>query len=185
MTLSIIKRLRLALLEGLLGRLAVGDIRERPLPVDDPSVVVADRGRLVANPHDVVLLRPVAVLAGEPALFEARFVDLCEHVFSVVGMDPRDPQERLLEPASGLDAEHLLHLRADVGHRGGAAPVVGVDHEGALLHEQAETCFRCRRLRRAELGDDDVRRHSLIHPRTPLEMRRSARTGPAPTVFPV
>lgn len=190
-TLSIISRLVLALLEGFLGRLPVGDIRERPLPVRDPPVVVADGRGLVANPDDVVVLRSIPVLPDESALVEACLVDLCEDVFAVIRMDPRDPQERLLEPASGLDPEHLLDLGADVGHRRGAAPIVGVDDEGTLLHQQAESGLRSH-LRRDELGDDDVSCHSLIHPRTPLETRWSARAGTAysvsrrrTTVFPL
>jgi hypothetical protein len=129
-----------------LGPFALGHVVHEALDQGRPSGLVAlDDDGLLADPDHLSARLQVPVLDAEGLARPVRSIGRLHDAFTVVGVDPLDPQAWVGAPLGDREAQDGLDLRAHVRRRkraGRLARVPGVGDGRHLLDEQPEAVLR-------------------------------------------
>ena len=128
-----------------LGELALGDVRENPVPAQPPQLVGEER-RVIAHPD-----RPAVAMQHPILLRRPRFLKLelpCEDALTVLGMNTPGPQTRVGQPLLRRVPQDRLDLGAHVVPGRIDAGLRDIDDRGQALDERA----------RLQLGERSTRR---------------------------
>ena len=123
--------------ELVFGVLLGADVEHDALPVRGLALVVEHGHGLVADPHEVPVLREHPVLREEPIPHLVRSPVLIDHGADVVGMDLLEPELGGRPPFLRRVPEELHRLRAHVEVRGELVGTIEVDDRRDALDHRA------------------------------------------------
>jgi hypothetical protein len=115
----------------------VGDVLHEAVEEQAPRRGIADHAGLVAPPDHLLVPAPHPVLRDERVAVGHGALDQREHPVAVLAVEPLPPQLGIGRPFPGVEARHLVDLRAHEDRPPAGIRAGHVDEHGHLLDERA------------------------------------------------